>query len=147
MTAADTSDGAAGLEAGGLPAVREALRAELIGRGYSVTSDTVSLRRELYVRGPGDRAAAIFEFESTAAEAAESMYKGQGRWTPELPPRFAVLPAAERTAPEADFLVQAGFSVLFVEVAGGDILFLGLDDALQKIGRPVEAAGDDRRTR
>jgi hypothetical protein len=146
LTAADGSGGATRLDAADLPAVREALRAELTARGYSVASDTVSLRRELYVRGPGDHAAAIFEFKSTAAEALESMYKGQGRWTPELPPRFAVLPAAERTSPEADLLVQAGFSVLFMEVLDEDILFLELESALETRGRPVAAAEDDRRT-
>jgi hypothetical protein len=121
-----------------LNAVRELLRRELEARGHPVASDTVSLRGELYVRGPGDRAAAMFEFKASAAEAVESMYGGQGRWTAELPPRFAVLPAAEQTDPDADFLVQAGFSVLFFTSADGDMLFLNLDDALEKLGRPAE---------
>lgn len=119
--------------------VRDVLRCELVGRGYPVASDTVSLRRELYVRGNGDRAAAIFEFHATAADAAETMY--QGRWTSDLPPRFAVLPASQREAPDADFLEQAGFSLLFFEQTQQDILFIELEKALQKIERPAEAVG------
>lgn len=132
------------MAADGGGAARKALRRELEGRGYPVASDTVSLRRELYVRGAGDRAAAIFEFKATAREAAETMY--QGRWTSELPPRFAVLPTAERGAPDADFLEQAGFSVLFFNEVGNDILFVELDRALDTVGRPVDAARYDRRT-
>ena len=117
-----------------LAAVRAALHRELSTRGYTVADDTVSLRQELYVWGDGDRAAALFEFKATAADAAETMY--QGRWTADLPPRFAVVPAAEQEAPEADFLQQAGFSVLFFEADGQDILFIDLERALEKIGRP-----------
>jgi hypothetical protein len=124
-------------------AVREALRRELDVRGYPVASDTVSLRRELYLRGVGDRAAAIFEFKATAQKAAETMY--QGRWTSDLPPRFAVLPVAEQGAPDADFLEQAGLSVLFFAEVAEDILFVEFESALAKIGRPAEAAGYDRR--
>jgi hypothetical protein len=116
-------------------AVREALRRELAVWGYPVASDTVSLRRELYVRGEGDRAAAIFEFKATAQEAAETMY--QGRWTSELPPRFAVLPEGERGVPDADFLEQAGLSVLFFEEEGQDILFAEFERVVEKIGRPA----------
>jgi hypothetical protein len=119
-------------------AVREALRRQLASRGYTVSSDSVSLRKELYVRGQGDSAAAIFEFKADAAEAAETMY--QGRWTADLPPRFAVLPAAEADAPDADFLQQAGFSVLFFEEGQQDILFVEFERALDKIGRPATAA-------
>jgi hypothetical protein len=117
-------------------AVREALRRDLVAHGYPVASDTVALRKELYVWGVGDRAAAVFEFKSTAREAAETMY--QGRWTADLPPRFAVLPAGERDTPEADFLEQAGLSLLFFEEEGQDILFLELERALDMIGRPAE---------
>jgi hypothetical protein len=124
--------------------VLEALRSELASRGYPVASDTVSLRGELYVRGDGDRAAAIFEFKATAQEAAETMY--QGRWTSDLPPRFAVLPVCERAAPEASFLEQAGLSVLFFAEEGQDILFAELEEALDKIGRPAAAACDEGRT-
>jgi hypothetical protein len=118
--------------------VRDALRRELAGRGFSPASDTVSLRGELYLRGAGDRAAAIFEFKDTAREAAETMY--QGRWTSDLPPRFAVLPAGERGAPEADFLEQAGLGVLFFHGEGQDILFAELDRAVEKIGPPADGA-------
>jgi hypothetical protein len=119
--------------------VREALRLELTSNGWPVASDTVSLRRELYVWGTGDRAAAIFEFKRSAREAAETMY--QGRWTSDLPPRFAVLPAGESNTPEASFLEQAGLSTLFFRVEGGDILFVELEVALDKIGRPAGEAG------
>ena len=119
-------------------AVREALRRELTGRGFCPASDTVSLRGELYVRGAGDRAAAVFEFKHTAREAAETMY--QGRWTSDLPPRFAVLPATERGTPEADFLEQAGLSALFFREEGQDILFSELDRAVEKIGPPADGA-------
>jgi hypothetical protein len=118
--------------------VRQALRAGLLGRGYALASDTVSLRGELYVRGPCDRAAAIFEFKQTAGEAAETMY--QGRWTADLPPRFAVLPAAERDLPEVEFLEQAGLSTLFYADESGDILFLDLEAVLEKIGQPADAS-------
>jgi hypothetical protein len=83
----------------------------------------------------GDRAAAVFEFKATAQEAAETMY--QGRWTSDLPPRFAVLPAGERGGPEADFLEQAGLSVLFFEESEEDILFADFEKVLEKIGRPA----------
>jgi hypothetical protein len=89
------------------------------------------------VRGAGDRADAIFEFKTTAAEAAETMY--QGRWTSDLPPRFAVLPLAEREAPEVGFLEQAGLSVLFFEAGEQDILFTEFDRALETIGRPTQS--------
>ncbi len=115
--------------------VREALRRELASRGYLVAGDTVSLRREIYIKGPGDRAAAIFEVKDTATEAAETMY--QGRWTADLPPRFAVLPVAEAMGPETDFLQQAGFGVLFFEEEREDILFMELERALDQIGRPA----------
>jgi hypothetical protein len=118
-------------------AVRQALRAELLGRGYPLASDTVSLLGELYVRGPDDRAAAIFEFKQTAGEAAETMY--QGRWTADLPPRFAVLPAAERDLPEVEFLGQAGLSTLFYADGGGDILFFDFEAVLHRIGPPAGA--------
>jgi len=125
----------AGDAAAGGSNVREALRQELSSRGYPVASDTISLRGELYVWGSGDRAAAIFEFKATALEAAETMY--QGRWTADLPPRFAVLPAAEAGAPEADLLQQSGYSVLFFEAGSQDILFVELERALSKIGLPA----------
>jgi hypothetical protein len=105
-----------------------------------VASDTISLRGDLCVRGAGDRAGAIFDFKRTAEEAAETMY--QRRWTADLPPRFAVLPAGEHTLPEAGFLEQSGLSTLFFGAEGRDILFLDLEGALNKVGRPV---GDDAR--
>ena len=113
--------------------VSSALRSELESRGHSVGGDTVGLRGELYVRGDGDRAAALFEFKSTAEEACVTMY--QGSWLPTLPPRFAVLPVAERDEPALDMLTQAGFSVLLYEWSGEAVTFLDVEAALAKIGR------------
>jgi hypothetical protein len=91
--------------------VRDSLRSELQKRGYAVASDTVDFRAALYVEGEGDRAAAMFEFKKTAAEACETMY--QGAWLPTMPPRFAVMPVTEQDDPGSDLLRQAGMRVLF----------------------------------
>jgi hypothetical protein len=58
--------------------IREALRKELTARGFEVASDTVSARGELYTRGAGDLASAIFEFKDTANDAIATMYHGYG---------------------------------------------------------------------
>jgi hypothetical protein len=109
-------------------AVQEALRSELVSRGYEVGGDTVGLRDDLYVRGSGDLAAALFEFKSTADEACATMY--QGRWLSHLPPRFAVLPASERDQPALDMLTQSGLSVLFYEERDGSVVFSELAEAV-----------------
>jgi hypothetical protein len=99
-------------------AIRAALVAEFQARGLAVGGDTVSLRGVLYIQGNGDRAAALFELKDTAEEAMETMY--QGRWMPEMPPRFAVLPLSEKGRPELDLLRQAGLSFLLYEALEGD---------------------------
>ena len=104
--------------------VRHALRSELQSRGYDVGGDTAGLRSELYVRGSGDTAAALFEFKTTADEACESMY--QGRWLSHLPPRFAVLPVSQKHESGTDFLAQAGLSLLFYEEREGRVAFIDL---------------------
>jgi hypothetical protein len=119
-----------GAEAG---AVRSALSGALQARGYSVAKDTAGSAGELYVQGDGDRAAALFEFKQTADEACMTMY--QGSWLPTLPPRFAVLPAAERLELGVDFLRQAGLSVLFYEAQEGAVAFVDFDKALADIAR------------
>jgi hypothetical protein len=112
-------------------AVRTGLRSELERRGYAVGADTVGLRGELYIRGEGDRAAALFEFKSTADEACYTMY--QGSWLPSMPPRFAVLPASEKDAPALDMLTQSGLGVLLYELVDAGVRFLDLEAALAKI--------------
>jgi hypothetical protein len=108
--------------------IRQALRSELERHGYDVGGDTVSLRGDVYVRGTGDLAAALFEFKQTADEACVTMY--QGRWLAHLPPRFAVLPASERGHAALDMLTQSGLSVLFYEHDGEIVRFLELPGAL-----------------
>ena len=110
--------------------VREALCDALVARGYDVAGDTVGLRNELYVRGAGDSAAALFEFKETAEQACVDMYGGQGRWLPHLPPRFAVLPVSESGAPAVEILTQVGLSVLSYEERPSGVAFLDLDGAI-----------------
>ncbi len=124
------------LEAG---AIRSALRNELQKRGYAVARDTAGSSGELYIQGDGDRAAALFEFRTTADEAVATMY--QGSWLQSLPPRFAVLPAAEKSAPSVEFLDQAGLSVLFYQVADGRVSFVDFEAALDEIARRRAGAG------
>jgi hypothetical protein len=50
------------------------------------------------------------------------------------------LPAAEHGQPESGFLEQAGLSTLFFEIEGPHILFIDLQEALEKIEGP---SGDD----
>jgi hypothetical protein len=114
-------------------AVWRALASELGARGYSVARDTIGLRGELYIWGHGDTAAALFEFKSSADEACDTMY--QGSWLPDLPPRFAVLPASDQEAPGLDMLEQAGLSVLFYEEADGGLTFVDLEAALALIAK------------
>jgi hypothetical protein len=109
-------------------AVQRALRSELEGRGYTVAGDTVGLRGELYIRGDGDRAAALFEFKSTVEEAFSTMY--QGSWLADMPPRFAVLPASEKDDPAVDILRQAGLKTLFYDLGDGGIVFEDIEEAL-----------------
>jgi hypothetical protein len=129
--------------------VRHALSFELESRGYLVADDTVSLRGELYVRGDGDRVAALFEFKSTAEEAARTMY--QGSWSAELPPRFAVMPVSQKEQVEIDLLHQAGLKTLFYETAAEAMVFADLDAALDVVDARVQKAGasevDKRRMR
>lgn len=84
-------------------AIREALRADLAGRGFRVQSDTHG-SRGLYLMGKGDLALALFEFHASAADAIDAMY--QGAWTAGLPPRFAVLPEAAASEDSFELLEQ-----------------------------------------
>ena len=82
-----------------LGAVRDALRAELTSRGFDVASDTLGLRREIYVIGDNDLAKALFHLDTDAEEAADSIYRSSGSWVDGMPARFAVLPASEAGDP------------------------------------------------
>lgn len=113
--------------------IRQALRAELEGRGYDVGGDTVGLRGDLHVRGAGDLAAALFEFKTTADEACITMY--QGRWLDHLPPRFAVLPWSEQGDPALDMLTQSGLSVLFYQQIDGKVTFPDICEAVASFRR------------
>lgn len=112
--------------------IREALRSELEARGLDVASDTVAARGELYVRGDGDLAAAMFEFKPTVREAMDTMY--QGHWTEGLPPRVAVLPADAASDPYFEVLEQARIVPLLYETTGDGVTFLDLDGTLERLG-------------
>lgn len=113
--------------------VRSALRDELRSRGLDVADDTVASRGEIYVEGRGDLAAGLFAFRQSVTEAIETMY--QGNWGEGMPPRFAVLPAAEMSDPSFEMLEQMRITPLLYEVDDGDVEFLDLDAALDTLHR------------
>jgi hypothetical protein len=113
--------------------VRDALHQELTARGYVVARDTAGSTGQLYVKGDGDRAAALFEFKADADDACVTMY--QGSWLPSMPPRFAVLPDTERFTSSVDFLRQAGLSVLFYTAGDAGVVFVELEAALGEMAR------------
>lgn len=108
--------------------IREALRKELTARGFEVASDTVSARGELYTRGAGDLASAIFEFKDTANDAIATMY--HGCWVEGLPPRFAVLPASVKSEPSFELLEQMRLIPLLYEEQDGSAHFPTLTETL-----------------
>ena len=107
--------------------VRQALRAELTTRGHRVASDTLGLAQDLYIIGPNDLAKALFHFDDDAGELARSMYRGSGSWAPGMPPRFAVLPAAEAGNPSFEMLEQMRAIPLLYDVKAGQVTFRDLD--------------------
>jgi len=114
-----------------LGAARAALRDQLQARGYDVASDTLGLRSDLYVIGENDLARALFEFKPTADEAVASMY--QGMWMPNMPPRFAVLPAADTNDSSTEMLEQIRVIPLYFEIdETGGIGFPDLDALLHQ---------------
>lgn len=113
--------------------VQQALRRELGVRGLDVADDTVAARGVIYVKGYGDLAAGLFEFKETVVEAMETMY--QGHWIDGLPPRFAVLPAAEAHDSSFELLEQARIIPLLYEVDGDAISFVDLDTAVARLKR------------
>lgn len=112
--------------------IRQALRRELESRGFSVADDTVSSRDEIYVKGEGDLAAALFEFKPTVQVAMDTMY--QGNWSEGLPPRFAVLPTDAFDDPYFEVLKQMRIIPLLYGADAEDVTFPGLDDALAHLG-------------
>ncbi|HET6352622.1 MAG TPA: hypothetical protein VFG89_10915 [Coriobacteriia bacterium] len=111
-----------------LGAVRAALREELRSRGHGVASDTLGLRRDLYLIGKGDLARALFEFSDSAESAMYAMYQGQ--WMPNMPPRFAVIPDRERGADQLEMLEQIRVIPLFFGMAEDGVTFDDLDELL-----------------
>lgn len=114
-----------------LGAVRDALRAELIARGHGVASDTLGMRTHLYIIGPDDLARALFEIDDDATHVAESMYRSSGSWVRGMPPRFAVLPAAQSSRPSIEMLEQMRAVVVLFDTVDGDVKFRELDRLLQ----------------
>jgi len=113
-----------------LAAVRAALRAELSARGHLVASDTLGLRSDLYIIGGNDLARALFHFDTDAGEAAMTMYYSAGSWAPGMPPRFAVLPAAESDSESLEMLEQMRAVPIFFAVEGARVTFSDLDRLL-----------------
>lgn len=110
---------------------RRALRDRLEALGHRVGSDSHGLRTGLYLLGTGDLAAAVFEFAPSADEACRRMY--QGNWGPEMPPRFAVMPADAAADPELEMLAQIDVTPVFWKAAGpGEVSFAGLEDGLRE---------------
>jgi hypothetical protein len=116
-------------------AVRDALRGELVSRGYEVASDTLGSRGELYVIGTDDLARALFEFKTSAAEACDTMY--QGSWTAGLPPRFAVLPAHAAEESAFELLEQMRVVPLLFALEDGAVRFGDLDRKLAEHIKPL----------
>lgn len=113
--------------------VRQALKDELLARGLDVADDTYSPRGEIYVKGTGDLAAALFEFKESADEAAATMY--QGHWSAGMPLRVAVLPQESQSEPSFELLSQMGIRPLLHRSTGGSVVFPGLDEVLGRITR------------
>jgi len=109
-----------------LGAVRAAMRALLESRGYAVASDTLGLRSELYILGPGDLARALFEFATDAQDAAESLYQS-GSWAAGMPQRFAVLPSRELESPSMELIEQMRVIPVAFEVGPQGVAFPDLD--------------------
>jgi hypothetical protein len=110
-----------------LGTVRDALRAELTSRGFDVASDTLGLRREIYVIGDNDLAKALFHLDTDAQEAAESIYRSSGSWVDGMPARFAVLPASESLNPSVEMLEQMSTTPLYYETDGRRVTFRHFD--------------------
>jgi hypothetical protein len=122
---ASTSDDSALLDE-----VISALCAELTARGLEVASDTLGMRREIYVIGDNDLARALFHFDTDAAEAAESIYRSSGSWSAGMPARFVALPADQAENPALEMLEQMRTTPLFWVVESGAVNFVGIDRAL-----------------
>lgn len=110
-------------------AVRCALRAELAQRGHHLSGDTTGMHKALYIMGPNDAAAALFEFKQSADDAVyELMY--QGAWVASMPPRFAVVPAETAESASLETLSQMKAIPLLFDVAKDAVTFRDLDEVL-----------------
>jgi hypothetical protein len=111
-------------------AVRRALRAVLAERGHHLSSDSAGVHGSLYIMGRDDLARAVFEFKSSAGDAAcELMY--QGAWMPNMPPRFVVLPASEEHDPSLETLEQMRAMPLLYDDDAETITFRDLDQLMK----------------
>lgn len=118
-----------------LDAVKYALRTELAERGHHLASDTSGPNRALYIMGPNDVAAAVFELKPSADEAIyDLMY--QGAWVGSMPPRFVVVPVASADADSLETLEQMRAHPLLFDIERGNVRFRDLDSMLTKhLGR------------
>ncbi len=112
-----------------LGVVRRALHAELARRGQHLAGDSTGSNRALYVMGDNDVAAAVFEVKPSASDAVyDLMY--QGAWVSGMPPRYAVVPAADADADSLDTLKQMRAHPLLFDIEDGAVRFRDLDEAL-----------------
>jgi len=112
-----------------LGAVQRALRVELAERGRHLAGDSTGSNRALYVMGPNDVAAAVFELKPSADDAVYDLMH-QGAWVNGMPPRFAVVPAASADPDSLDTLQQMRAHPLLFDIVDGDVRFRDLDGIL-----------------
>lgn len=111
--------------------VRQALRLELIARGFEVASDTMGARGSLYIMGQGDVARALFEFRSSADDAVYEAAH-QGSWGASMPPRFAVLPGKSAPLASLATLAQMRATPMLFDVVDDVVTFRDLDQLLEE---------------
>jgi len=114
-----------------LEAVKSALRLRLAQRGKHLAGDSLGSGRALYVMGPNDLAAAVFEFKASAEDAIyDLMY--QGTWAQGMPPRFAVIPTASADADSLETLEHMKAYPLLFDTEDGEVRFRDLDAVLDE---------------
>ena len=89
------------------------------------------MHRALYIVGADDVAQALFEFKPSADDAVYELLC-QGAWVAGMPPRFAVLPAAEAQSPSLETLVQIKAFPLLFDAGGEGVTFRDLDRLLRE---------------
>lgn len=110
-------------------AVQCALRAALAERGQHLAGDSTGMNRALYIMGPNDVAAALFELKPSAGDAVYDLMC-QGAWVSGMPPRFAVVPAATTDADSLETLEQIRAHPLLFDIDDGNVRFRDLDRVL-----------------